>query len=129
MCEEIRDASRVVPRSILLSLTLNGILGFAIVIAVLFCLGDITAATDTPTGYPFIEVFLQATDSVNLTTFMSAIILLMGISSQIALLAAASRMMWAFARDRGLPGWWILNKVADVYNCNKLCGQLLIARL
>ena len=122
MCEEIRDASRVVPRSILLSLTLNGILGFAIVIAVLFCLGDIDAATNTPTGYPFIEVFLQATDSVSLTTFMAAIILLMGISSQIALLAAASRMMWAFARDRGLPGWWILNKVAYVFNCNKLYG-------
>ena len=31
-------------------------------IRVLFCMGDLEAATNSPTGYPYMEVFLQATN-------------------------------------------------------------------
>ena len=58
MSEEIRNPSLVVPRSIMLSVVLNGTMGFAMVIALLFCLGDIDAALGTNTGYPYMEIFL-----------------------------------------------------------------------
>lgn len=45
------------------SVAINGVLGFGIVIAVLFCMGDQDAALNTPTDYPFIEIFTQAVGS------------------------------------------------------------------
>lgn len=63
LAEEIDNASTVIPRSMLASIALNGSLGFAIVIATLFCLGNEQDALNTPTGFPFIEVFANATGS------------------------------------------------------------------
>jgi choline transport protein len=57
MSEEIVNAQFLVPRSILLSVIINGSLGFGMIIAVLFCLGNLQDALTTPTGYPFIEIF------------------------------------------------------------------------
>jgi choline transport protein len=111
MCEEIHNASTVVPQSILLSLGINGALGFRILIAVLYCLGNVQDAFNTVTEFSFIEIFQQATNSFAGSSAMVAIVLILSICSEVALLAAASRMMWAFARDRGLPGWWLLSKV------------------
>lgn len=47
----------------LASVALNGSLGFAMVTATLFCLGDEEKAINSPTGFPFIEVFVNATGS------------------------------------------------------------------
>lgn len=111
MCEEIKNASTVVPWSIMCSIALNGTLGFSMLIAILFCIGDINAALDTRTGFPFIEIFRQATTSTKGATAMSSLIVSLVIFATIAVLAAASRMMWAFARDQGLPGARYLAKV------------------
>lgn len=115
MSEEIANASTNVPRSMLVSVLLNGTLGFAMLVAVLFCSGDITAEAiiDTPTGYPFIAIFVQATQSVSGSTGMAIVVVSLGICATIAFLASASRMTWAFARDRGLPMWRYLSKVSD----------------
>lgn len=59
LAEEIEDAAIVIPRSMIASVAINGVLGFSILIAVLFCLGDQEAALTTPTNYPFIEIFTQ----------------------------------------------------------------------
>ena len=111
MCEEIQNACMVVPRSILVSLGLNSALGLGMLIGVLYCLGDVEAAFTTPTKYPFIEIFMQATNSRQGSLAMAAIVLIMGIFCQVAILAVASRVLWAFARDRGVPGWRRLCKV------------------
>ncbi len=47
----------------LASVALNGSLGFAMVTATLFCLGDEEKALNSATGFPFIEVFVNATGS------------------------------------------------------------------
>ena len=111
MSEEIRNASIIVPRSLLASITLNGFLGFGMLIAVLFCLGDIDAALDMPTDYPFIEIFQQATNSASGATAMIIVVTILQIAATIACLAGSSRMTWSFARDHGLPGWRFLSKV------------------
>ncbi|KAF7908453.1 uncharacterized protein EAF01_004208 [Botrytis porri] len=74
MSEEIRNPSLVVPRSIILSIILNGSMGLAMIIPILFCLGDIDAALSTNTGYPFIEIFFHATRSVSGSTTMASLV-------------------------------------------------------
>lgn len=111
MSEEIQNPSVNVPRSMMTGITLNGFLGFGMLLAVLFCLGDVDAALHTRTGYPFIEVFRQAVGTVGGATAMTIIVVALGICGTIGFLASSSRMTWAFARDRGLPGWAQLSKV------------------
>ncbi|APA11795.1 hypothetical protein sscle_08g065650 [Sclerotinia sclerotiorum 1980 UF-70] len=111
MSEEIRNPSLVVPRSIILSVILNGSLGFAMIIALLFCLGDINNALSTDTGYPFIEIFLQATRSRSGTAAMASIVTILTLCATVGSLASTSRMLWSFARDHGVPGWRTLQKV------------------
>ncbi|KAI9040337.1 choline transport protein [Aspergillus affinis] len=111
MSEEINNAPVLVPRSIMLSVAINGTLGFSMLIALLFCLGDIEAALESPTGFPFMGIFLQATGSVAGTATMGAIITSMGISTSVGMLASTSRQFWSFARDRGIPGWRVWSKV------------------
>ena len=44
MSEEMQNAALNVPRAIFTSVFLNGVLGFAMLMALLFCLGDIQNA-------------------------------------------------------------------------------------
>jgi len=109
MAEEIQNAATIVPRSMIATVTVNGSLGFAMLIAVLFCLGNV--ADGGPTGFPFIAIFQQATGNIGGATGMTVIILLTQIFAAIGLLASTSRMTWAFARERGLPGYTYLSRV------------------
>lgn len=111
MAEEVKDASVAIPRAIMLSVLINGTLGFSMLIAVLFCLEDVDAALNSATGYPFMEIFYQATDSVSGALGMTSILLIIAICSVIGMLAATSRQFWSFARDRAVPGWRIWSKV------------------
>lgn len=114
MAEEIKNAEVVVPWSMLTTTVLNGALGFGIVIAVLFVTTDITAALSSPTGllgYPFMQIFYDATGSKAGASVMIAIIIIMDAAGTIAFLATASRLVWAFARDGGLPGSRFVSKL------------------
>lgn len=113
MSEEIVNAEVVVPRSIMLSVLINGSLGFAMLLTTLFSLGNIEKALNSPTGFPFLEIFLQATDSVGGTATMGAIVTTMGICTSVGMLAASSRQLWSFARDRGVPGWRLWSQVTN----------------
>ncbi|OKP10549.1 Choline transport protein [Penicillium subrubescens] len=111
MSEEITNAATAVPTSIMLSVLINGSLGFGMLLAMLFCLGDVESALQSPTGYPFMAIFLQATGSVPGTAVMSSIVTTMGITTSVGMLASASRQFWSFSRDRGIPGWRIWSQV------------------
>lgn len=114
MSEEVENASSVVPQSIMLGLVVNGAMGFAMMIAVLFCIGDFNAALNTNTGYPFMEIFLQGTrGSVVGAAFMSAVPVVVAIASLVGSIACSSRMLWSFARDHGVPCWRTLSKVSQ----------------
>jgi len=111
MSEEIQNAAIVVPRSIVWSIVLNGVVGLSMYIAILFSLGDLKAATDTHFIYAFIEVLLQATKSTAGSAVIVAILIIVDLGLVIGVVAASSRMLWSFARDRGLPGWRQISKV------------------
>lgn len=97
----------------LISILLNGVLGFGMLVGVLFCIGNLDDALDTPTGYPFMEIFLQGIGSRKGSAAMISIIIILGVCATIALLASSSRLTWSFARDRGLPGWQYLSRVSS----------------
>jgi len=64
-----------------------------------------------PTKYPFIEIFTQATGSTGGGTGMSVVIVVMVFAATIGFTATSSRMIWAFARDKGLPFSDFLSKI------------------
>jgi choline transport protein len=101
--DEVKDAARKVPLSMVWSIVLNGGMAFAFMIVVLFTLGDPTTALTTPTGYPIIQVLYGATKSKAGTTVIMTFLLWNGIISLFSSLASVSRLTWAFARDHGLP--------------------------
>ncbi|KAF2471005.1 putative amino acid permease [Lindgomyces ingoldianus] len=111
MAEEVKDASINVPRSMFFTIFLNGALGFAMIIAILFCIGDVDNALATPTGYPFIEIFRNATQSTAGATAMTSILIALIIFATFGYVASASRQLWAFARDQGLPFSNVIAKV------------------
>ncbi|EGX95970.1 amino acid/polyamine transporter I [Cordyceps militaris CM01] len=111
MCEEVQNPSVAVPRSIMGSLVINGLMGLSMVIAMLFAATNIEAALTSESGYPFIEIFFQATGSRVGTAVMASLIIFMTISAVVGVIATTSRMFWAFARDRAMPAWRTLSKV------------------
>ncbi|KAH5646974.1 hypothetical protein HBI51_104840 [Parastagonospora nodorum] len=103
MSEEIRGASRVVPWAMMMSILINGLTGFCMLIAILYCMGDIDAALASPTGYPFIEILTQVVSSISGGTALSALLVVMFCFANLTLVASTSRQLWAFARDRAVP--------------------------
>ena len=85
------------------TILVNGLLLFSFMICLMFTLGDVDKALNTPTGYPIIEVVFEATKSHAATTMMMCFIIFTGILALFSTLASVSRLVWAFARDRGLP--------------------------
>ena len=114
MSEEIRDASRVVPRSMIATAVLNGILGLIMVVTYCFCITDLNGILATSTGYPFIQVFFNATGSKGITSAMTVVIIVLLEAACISLLAAASRQSFAFARDEGMPFAHLWRRVIKV---------------
>lgn len=115
MAEEIKKATTVVPRAVLISIGLNGTLGLAMLMAYMFCLGDLDAVLESQAvlGYPFLFVFWNGTGSNYGAGVMGLIIVSLGICSTVGVLASSSRMLWSFARDRGVPLWRHFIKVSE----------------
>ena len=82
---------------------LNGVLGFVMLITFCFCIQDLDAALSAPTGFPFIYIFYNATQSYAGTSIMACILIFMYTFGVIGTVATCSRQIFAFARDKGLP--------------------------
>lgn len=91
MAEETKNAQKVIPISIMLSLMINGVMGFAMLIATLFCIGNIQDAIESKTGYPFMEIFYQGTNSIAGACVMATIMVIMSICAVTGILATTSR--------------------------------------
>ncbi|KAI1823338.1 amino acid transporter [Xylaria intraflava] len=105
MSEEIQSAAVVVPKALLYTILINGLLAFAMVVALMFCLGDVDTALASADElfYPFLEIFHSAVKSTVGAGLLSGIVLVLAIASSIGVYASASRMLWSFSRDHGLP--------------------------
>ena len=103
MAEEVKNPAIAVPQTMVLGIVINGILTLGFLVGVLFTMGSYEDALNTTTGYPIIEIFLQATKSVRATTALTTLLLIIGFIALFGSLASTTRLTWAFARDQGLP--------------------------
>lgn len=103
MCEDMKQPSTQAPKSIVWSVYIGGVTGFVFLVAVSFCIGDITSTAESPTGVPLIEIFYNSTGSVAGTCVLSSTLVIIALLAANALLAEGSRSLYAFARDHGLP--------------------------
>ncbi|KAE8167101.1 amino acid/polyamine transporter I [Aspergillus tamarii] len=103
MSEEIKDASNTLPKAMMASVGVNGVLGLIMIITLCFTMGDVNSILASPTGFPFIEIFYNTTNSFTAASTMTAILIVTLTASTITEVATASRQLWSFARDGGLP--------------------------
>ncbi|KAK3049613.1 hypothetical protein LTR09_009034 [Extremus antarcticus] len=116
MSEEVQDASLTVPRVVMYAVASNAVMLLIVGITYIFCLGDLESVLNTPTYQPVIQVFYNATKSKAGTTVMVSVLIIIFVSACVGQVATASRQMWSFARDRGLPGSKYLERVAPGWN-------------
>ncbi|KAL9060589.1 MAG: hypothetical protein Q9162_000540 [Coniocarpon cinnabarinum] len=127
MSEEVENSAINVPKAIIYAVILNGALGFAMLIAVLFSGGDLYSAAQSDTSFPYTIVFSNAlahTGGVGAAVALSSIIVFLNTVSAIGCIATASRMLWSFARDKGVPGWMIWRKVSCIVTVAALIGLI-----
>ncbi|RMZ89389.1 hypothetical protein DV736_g3379, partial [Chaetothyriales sp. CBS 134916] len=116
MSEEIEDASITLPKAIIWSVAPNAVLGLLMIVTLAFTAGNIPSILKSPTGQPFLQVFFNATQSHTGATVMAAIVVVLLCSCCFSEVATASRQLWSFARDRGLPGSNWLAQVQQGWN-------------
>jgi amino acid transporter len=96
-----------------------------------YCIGPLDAAIQPPYFFAFIGTFYNATGSRGAATAMTCIITLLTLCSAISNVATASRQMFAFARDKGLPAAGFLSYVRPGWDIplNSILVSLCITAL
>ena len=100
VCEETHDPTRNAPWGIVLSVAVSGVAGYALLLAVTLSIGDLSQAVAAEN--PFIHVLTTALGPAlgnALVLIAMAAMWFCGLSS----VTSNSRMLFAFARDGGLP--------------------------
>lgn len=107
--EETVDAARNVPRSLVRSVWVSGLAGWAMAIAILLALPDVGAGVDRAGGVvPW--VMRQVLPGPVAVVLLGGIVAAQWLCG-LAALTSASRMTYAFARDGGLPASDFLKRV------------------
>ena len=107
--EETKNASRFVPKSIVSSVLWSALFGYVMLSAFVIAIPDMDKAALLGAG-----VFFGTMDAVvpaTLKQFLYGAILVSQLLCGLATVTSASRMMFAFARDGGLPASGALKKV------------------
>lgn len=103
LSEELPDPRRKVPIAMVGSVVINGVIGFIWCIVLLFCMGDPQVVLSSPTGFPFMQIFYDATGSATGASVMSLVVILIAVAANAAGLTSTSRTFWALARDNAMP--------------------------
>lgn len=98
--EETRDAQQTVPRGIVRSVLWSGLFGFLLVSTFVLCLPSLAQAVKEGSG--FFATLLAPVPGPLRMMLLLALVLINYVCS-LACLMSTSRMMFAFARDGGLP--------------------------
>ena len=107
--EETRDAARTVPKGIVSSVVYSVIFGYILICTFVLVLPDVE--TGVKNGFGFFSKLLETLPST-LQTVLGLGIFLVNFLCGLACLTSTSRMMYAFARDGGLPASNMLKQVS-----------------
>lgn len=103
LAEEVEDAARIVPQSMVRSYLLNAPLTFFLVLTYGFNSGSLVHEVDMHNSVPFLYVFQRAVRSAAATTGFAVVVLVLLAMITTTAIASTSRLTIAFARDGGLP--------------------------
>jgi amino acid transporter len=111
MSEETRGASKAAARGVVMSIVVSAIFGYILALGVTFAIQDIASTTGAGT-FAVQQVFIAS-----LGTTTAKVMLFITVGAQfycgMSSITSASRMMYAFSRDRAVPGhqlWRRLNR-------------------
>ena len=111
MSEETQNASRGAARGVIMSIVISAVFGYILALGVTFAIQDFktTGAAGT---FAVKQIFI---DSLGTTTAKVMLAIIVGAQFYCGMssITSASRMMYAFSRDRAVPGhqlWRRLNK-------------------
>lgn len=104
LADEVSNPEREVPKAMLGSVIAASITGFFFVIPIGFVLPeDMTAILSSAAGQPIPSLFYLVTGSSAGAFGLLFTILGVGMFASVGSLTVASRCIWAFSRDNGLP--------------------------
>jgi amino acid transporter len=111
MAEETRQASRTAAIGMVMSVVVSVIFGFFLLLAVTFAIPDTQGVIDAG-GYAVTYIW-----ETSMSTTWAEILLTVAVVAQMFCLTAsvtsASRMMYAFSRDRAVPGHQLWRRISS----------------
>jgi choline transport protein len=125
MAEEVRNSRQVIPRAMLTGVFINALLAVGFAITIMYTMGSLEAALQSPTNYPIIGIYKQATQSNHAATAMLCFGGLPGFVALFNGLASVTRLTWSFARDNGLPFSAFFVKISPHYRIPPRCLWLV----
>ncbi|KAG9773930.1 Choline transport protein [Exophiala dermatitidis] len=127
MSEEVRRAKHAVPRSMILTIVINGVMAFAIILVLLYTMGNPDGVLDD--AYPIFPICLNATGSRPAANAMVAGLVIVTYCVVAASVASVSRITWAWARDGALPKWLAIIDAKHHVPINALWLPIVIVML
>ncbi|MFJ4676939.1 amino acid permease [Kitasatospora sp. NPDC088783] len=112
MSEETTRASVAAPRGIVRSIWVSWIAGAVLLAGLLLAIGDYDAVLASSTGVAPAQIFLDALGPGGAKALLLVVIVAQLFCGN-AETAASSRMVFAFARDKGLPGSGLWSRVSE----------------
>ncbi|RLV93690.1 Choline transport protein [Spathaspora sp. JA1] len=111
LSEETSQPRTDIPKAVLSTVTIGFITAFTYSIAMFFCITDIDAIRDSPTGMPILDIFYQALRNKSGAMVLGFLVFLTAFGCTVACHTWQTRICWSFARDNGLPFSKYLAKV------------------
>nr|WP_308470177.1 amino acid permease [Kineococcus rubinsiae] len=112
IAEEVREPHRNLPRAVLASLTLVAAVVLVASLGIILAIPDLGAATSGSDADPVYSTLVHQL-GVGMTTPIEVLFVIGFLASFLALQTAASRVVWAYARDRALPGHRHLARLSE----------------
>jgi amino acid permease (GABA permease) len=116
VAEETKNAARLAPRGIVMSVVVSVIGGFILLYTITASIQDnsdagLSTLLGTETGLPPAQIFQDALNNPFMAKFLLFIVCVAQFLCGMASVTANSRMSYAFSRDNALPGSRIWSKV------------------
>lgn len=115
MCEEVQQPSVQMPKALVATVFFNFVVGLLFLIPIVFVLPDIS--TLITSSQPLPPIIKSAVGSPGIAFALLIPLMILGTMCGIGCTTAASRCVWAFARDGAVPGskWWmVVHKKLDM---------------
>ncbi|KAL0567964.1 polyamine transporter tpo5, partial [Marasmius crinis-equi] len=103
MTEETRNAAMSGSLGIIMAIGVSALLGWYLLLGLLFSIQDLDRTLNSETGQPVAQIFLDTVGVDGAIVLMVIVIGAMFMCGTFSI-TSNSRMMYAFARDGGLPG-------------------------